>query len=157
LRYVPKSHRKEGESPFTGVTNGNVEEKAIRKANEVSMTALKGNAIVPAPKVGQTKLSRPPLAGFFVSSSGSDNLPNARTKEGFDPNVYKLMEKACYDFQNPTTLGNVVEAKPHGLNETQRKIQEQGSSVGVSKVGLGFMPSQPIRISGRWKGKQSAV
>ena len=59
-----------------------------------------------------------PLAGFVVSSSGSDNLLNARTKEGFDPNGYKLMEKAHYDFQNQTTLGKVVEAKAHGLNET---------------------------------------
>jgi len=118
LRYVPKSRRKEEELPFTGVTRGNTEDKAIRKANEASMTALKGNAMVPAPKAGQTKVSRPPLVGFVVSSSGSDNLPNARTKKGFHPNVYKLMEKAGYDFQNPTTLGNVVEAKPHSLNET---------------------------------------
>jgi len=124
LRYVPKSRRKEGESPFTRVTRGNTEDKAIRKANEVSMIALKGNATVPAPKAGQSKVSRPPLAGFVVSSSGSDNLPNAGTEEGFDKNAYKLMEKAGYDFQNLPTLGKVVEAKPHGLNETQRKIQE---------------------------------
>jgi len=136
MRYVPKSRRKEGESPFTRVTNGSVEDKATRKANEASMTTLEGNATVPGPKAGQTKLSRPPLIGFVVSSLGSDNLPNARTKEGFDPNAYKLMKKASYDFQNPTTLGKVVEAKPHGLDETQRKIQEQGGSVGVSKVGL---------------------
>jgi len=93
MRYVPKSRRKEGESPFTRVTNGSVEDKTIRKANEASMSTLKGNATVPAPKAGQTKLSRPPLARFGVSSSGSDNLPNARTKEGFDPNAYKLMER----------------------------------------------------------------
>jgi len=64
------------------------------------------------------------------------------------------MEKAGYDFQNPTTLGKVVEAKRHGLNETQRKIQEEGGSASVSKVGLGFMSSLPIKISGRRKGKQ---
>ena len=67
------------------------------------------------------------------------------------------MEKAAYDFQNPTTLGKVVEAKPYDLNETQRKIQDQGGSVGVFKVGLGFMPSQPIRTLGWWKGKQLVV
>ena len=98
-------------------------------------------------------MSRPLLARFVISPSGSDNLPNARIEEEFVPNPYKLMEKAGYDFQNPTTLGKVVEAKPHGLNETQRKIQEQGGSVGASKVGLGFMSSLPIRISGRRKGK----
>jgi len=83
--------------------------------------------MVPTLKAWQTKLNRPPLFGFVVSSTGSDNLPNARTKEGFNLNAYKLMEKVSYDFQNLTTLGRVVEAKPHSLNETQRKIQEQGA------------------------------
>jgi len=46
---------------------------------------------------------------------------------------------------------------PHGLTETQRKIQEQGGSVGVSKVGLGFTPPQPVRISGRRKDKKVAI
>jgi len=71
-----------------------------------------------------------------------------RTIEGFDPNAYKLMEKVGYDFQNPATLERVVEVKPHGFNETHKKIQEQAGSAGVSKVGLGFTPPQPVRISG---------
>jgi len=50
LRYVPKWRQKERESPFTGVTNENAEDKAIRKANEASMTAIKGNVTVSAPK-----------------------------------------------------------------------------------------------------------
>jgi len=41
LRYVPKSRRKEGESPFTGVVNGDVEDKVIKKANEASMIAFR--------------------------------------------------------------------------------------------------------------------
>jgi len=36
----------EGESPFTGVTNGDAEGKVIKKANEASMAALKGSVIV---------------------------------------------------------------------------------------------------------------
>ena len=59
-------------------------------------------------------MSRPPIPGFVVSSKDSNDLPSVRTKEGFDPNAYKLMEKAGYDFQNPATLGKVVEVKPHG-------------------------------------------
>jgi len=51
-------------------------------------------------------------------------MSSAHTKEGFDPNAYKLMERAGYDFQNLAILGKTVEAKPHGLTETQRKIQE---------------------------------
>jgi len=99
-------------------------------------------------------VSRPPIPGFVVSSKDSDDLPSMRTKEGFDRNAYKLMEKVGYDFQNPATLGKVVEVKPHGLNEIQKKIQEQGGSVGFSKVGLGFTPPQPVRISGRRKDKK---
>jgi len=93
LRYVPKSRRKEGESPFIKVTNGDAEGKVIRKSNEASMTALKESATVPTLKAWKTKVGRLPLSGFAVSSTASDNLPNARTKEGFDLNAYKSMEK----------------------------------------------------------------
>ena len=79
-------------------------------------------------------MSRPPLSGFVVSSKEGDDLSSARTREGFDPNAYKLMQRAGYEFQNPAALGKVVEAKPHGLTETQRKIQEQGGSVAVLKL-----------------------
>ena len=78
------------------------------------------SATIPTLKEWQTNLSRPPLFESVVSSTGGDNFPNARTKEGFGPNAYKHMEKNGYDFQNPTTLGKMVEAKPHGLNETKR-------------------------------------
>jgi len=77
LRYVPKSRRKEVKTPFIGVVNGDAEDNIIRKANETRVAALKGSATVPTPKVWQTKVSRPPLSGFVVSSTGSDNLRNA--------------------------------------------------------------------------------
>jgi len=67
-------------------------------------------------------VSRPPLFGFVISSKEGDDLPSAQTREGFDPNAYKLMERAGYDFQNRAALRKVVQAKPHGLTETQRKI-----------------------------------
>jgi len=51
LRYVPKSRHKEGESPFSGVTNGGAEGKIIKNASEVSLGALKGNATLPAQKM----------------------------------------------------------------------------------------------------------
>jgi len=56
LRYVPKSQRKEGNSPFIGVANEGAEDKIIKKANEVSMTALKGSTTVPTLKAWQTKV-----------------------------------------------------------------------------------------------------
>jgi len=51
-------------------------------------------------------------------------LPKVRTEDGFDLNAYKLMKKSGYDFNNPISLGHVIEAKPYGINETQKKIQE---------------------------------
>jgi len=90
-------NRKEGESPFIGVINGDAKEKVVRKANEAIMTAVKASATIPTLKAWEAKVSGPPLLGFVVSSIGGNNLPNVWTKEGFDPNAYKLMEKAGYD------------------------------------------------------------
>ena len=47
--------------------------------------------------------------------------------------------------------------KPLGLNETQKMIQKQGGLVGVSKVGLGYTPLQPVKISGRRKVRPNAA
>ena len=125
------------------------------------MDALKGSATLLTQKVYQPKVSRHPLPGFVSSSKAflkeEEVLPHTHTKDGFDPNAYKLMERAGYNFQNPATLGKVIEVKPYGLNNTQKMIQERGGSVSVSKVGLGYTPLQPVKISGRRKNKQSVV
>jgi len=123
LSYIPKSHHKEGKSPFGECIGSCIEAKAT-KSDGASITSLKGVVTIPTLKMWQAKVSRPLIPGFVVSSKESDGLPSVRTTEGFDPNAYKLMEKAGYDFQNPATLGKVVEVKPHGLTETQRKTQE---------------------------------
>jgi len=100
LRYVPKLRRKEGESPFTGVVNRDAEGK---KANEVGMSSLKESATLLIRKEYQPSVNKYPLPGFVSSSNvllkSDDDLLHTRTKEGCDPNVYKLMERAGYDFQ----------------------------------------------------------
>ena len=35
----------------------------------------------------------------------------------------------------------------HGLNETQKKLKQQGYAVQPSRAGLGFVPFEPIKIS----------
>ena len=52
-------------------------------------------------------------------------MPKVYTDDGFDPNAYKLMKKSGYDFKKPASLGHIVKAKPYGINETQKKIQEK--------------------------------
>jgi len=76
--------------------------------------------------MNQPKVSKCPLLGFVSSSKAllkeEEVLPHTRTKDGFDPNAYKVMERAGYNFQNPATLGKVIEVKPHRLNDTQKMI-----------------------------------
>ena len=49
-----------------------------------------------------------------------------RISDGFDLNVYKLMKKSGYDVSKTLSLGNVIEFRPYGLNDTQKMIQRQG-------------------------------
>jgi len=122
---------------------------------------LKGKGVLPTHKASQNKVVRAPLVGFVMSSKGSlqeeVDLPMVHTEDGFDPNAYKLLKKSGYDFNRPVSLGYVIEAKPYGINETQKRIQEQGGVVAVPKVGLGYATPQPVQISGLRKDKQSLV
>jgi len=118
---------------------------------------LKGKGVLPAHKTSQSKVVKTPLAGFVVSSKGSlqeeADLLKVRTEDGFDPNAYKLLKKSGYDFHKPVPLGCPIEARPYGINGTQKMIQEQGGVVAVPKVGRGYAPPQPVRILGRHKDK----
>jgi len=46
---------------------------------------------------------------------------------------------------------------PYGINQTQKRIQEQGGFMAFPKVGLGYAPPQLVRISAQCKDKQSLV
>ena len=89
----------------------------------------------------------------FISCSKTlldkeENFPNAQTKEGFDSNAYKLMEKADYDFNNPVVLGK----GSGGGNLLPQQNAEEDSRLRRSsrspKSGLCYPPVQLIRISG---------
>jgi len=44
-------------------------------------------------------------------------MPNARPKQGFNLNTYKIMKKVGYDFNHLVVLGKVVEMETFGLNK----------------------------------------
>ena len=131
LRYVPKARCKEGETPISGSVSENTGGKAIKKDSGANLSTLKECVTLPTRNMYQSKVSRPsPLE--FVSCSkilldGDENLPNARTKEGFDPNAYKLMEKVGYDFNNPVALGRQWRWKP--MASTKRKGRFKNNEV----------------------------
>ncbi|KAM1584834.1 hypothetical protein ACFX1Z_037775 [Malus domestica] len=81
-------------------------------------------------------------------------LPTKRTEEGFDPNVYKLMSKAGYDFASSSSPGkkfsNTVNDKECNLTKTQKKLKH-GYGVDNNKAGLGFTLNAPVKISSKAK------
>ncbi|KAM1746766.1 hypothetical protein ACFX11_013370 [Malus domestica] len=82
-------------------------------------------------------------------------LPTKRTEEVFNPNAYKLMFKAGYDFtsfSNPgKKVSNIINDKEHNLTKTQKKLKEHGYGVDKNKAGLGFTPNAPVKISSKVK------
>ena len=132
FRYVPKSRCKEGEVSFSKCITLESATKPISKFKETDYRILRHKGVLLTHNASKSTVARAPLSGFVVSSKGSlqeeSDLPKVRTNDGFDPNAYKLMKKYGYDFDKPISLGHVIEAKPYGINETQKKIQEQGGS-----------------------------
>jgi len=61
------------------------------------------------------------------------------------------MKRSGYDFSKPQLLESVIEARPYGLNDTQRMIQKMGGEVVTTRIGLSYVPSQPVKISRRHK------
>ena len=84
--------------------------------------------------------------GFFL---------NKRIDKGFDPKAYKLLAKMGYDFTSSSQLGELsLETtceKIHALNETQKKLKQQRYTIKPSKVGIGFVSSNPIKILAKTK------
>ena len=66
LRYVPKARRKEGETPFTRFTSGNVGGKATKKDSGANLSTLKESLTLPTQNMYQPKVSRPALPGFIA-------------------------------------------------------------------------------------------
>jgi len=58
---------------------------------------------------------------------------------------------------NKPLLGIVIEARPYGLNDTQKLIQKHCGGIVTPRIGLGYIPSKTMKISGQYKEKQSLV
>ncbi|KAG5561084.1 hypothetical protein RHGRI_004186 [Rhododendron griersonianum] len=164
FRYIPKSRRKEGQSPFEEVitTIGNPA-KCSQPLCKEDLQVLKEDLTTPLPTLGQPSSTKPPLKGFVKSTQNPfqhSPLPEKRT-DGFDPKAYKLLANTGYDFNNPTPLGELspelTGEKVHGLSKAQEELRLQGYRVSPPKTGLGFTPPKPIRISAKGKGKKADV
>jgi len=110
-------------------------------------------------KACDSNIAATPLPGFVASSRGllqeEGGLPKVCISDGFDPNACKLMQR--FGYNKPPLLGSVIKARPYRLNDTQKMIQKQGASVVTPRIGLGYVPSQLMKIAGRRKKAQSLV
>lgn len=137
LRYVPLSRRKKGESPFMESPKG-------LKVGDIEI--IKESFTTPL-----TKIAKQEVKVDLVEA----NLPQRRTKDGFDPKAYKLMAKAGYDFTAHTEFKSLeIHDRPE-LSSTQKKLLREGHSIPVSRKGLGYKSPEPIRITK--KGKEKVV
>ncbi|KAM1754928.1 hypothetical protein ACFX12_007326 [Malus domestica] len=88
-------------------------------------------------------------------------LPTKRTEEGFDPNAYKLMSKAGYNFTSSVNLGkkdlNTIKDNERDLTKTQKKLEEHGYGVNNNKAGLGFTPNAPTSVFDRMNRSRTRV
>ena len=134
LHYVPVAKRKEGQSLFSG------DEKSILKD-------LQGLNL-PVTKITKPRPSSQLLKGFTRPSQGPivehGTLPTKRTKEGLDPNAYRLMAKVGYNHEKTNGLGKLI---PEASRTEEHKVSKaKGFGVTSSKVGIGYTPPTPIHI-----------
>jgi len=52
------------------------------------------------------------------------------------------MKRSNYDFIKPSLFESVIEERPYGLNDNQKRIQKQGAKVVAPRIGLGYVLSQ---------------
>ncbi|KAM1529840.1 hypothetical protein ACFX1Z_018999 [Malus domestica] len=152
FRYIPMSRRMNGQSPFKTEAS---KADAQRYMDDVKLH--KTNAVLPLTQLSNAKVAKLPQGFVKALPKGVEPsfLPTKRTEEGFDPNAYKLMSKAGYDFIFSSNLGkkvsNAVNNKERDLTKTQKKLKKHGYGVDNDKAGLGFTPNAPVKISSKAK------
>ncbi|KAM2564752.1 hypothetical protein TB2_013012 [Malus domestica] len=152
FRYIPTSRRKNGQSPFETAAS-----KADAQRHTDNVKLLKTNAVLPLTQLSDIKVAKPSQGFIKGLPKGVEPsfLPTKRTEEGFDPNAYKLMSKAGYNFTSSANLGkkdlNTIKNNERDLTKTQKKLEEHGYGVNNNKAGLGFTPNAPVKISSKAK------
>ncbi|KAL0439219.1 UNVERIFIED_CONTAM: hypothetical protein Slati_2404900 [Sesamum latifolium] len=119
--------------------------------------AKKGNKVLPSeePKsCDQLEATiKTATQGFVPSTHEEEGGHEVLTvdENGFDLKAFKLLIKAEYNSKEKLSLGKLppeaTGKKLHGLNAIQIMLKEKGHAVQDSRVGMGFTPPKPVRIS----------
>ena len=103
---------------------------------------------LPVAKITKLRILSQPLKGFTRPSQGPivehGTLPTKRTKEGFNPNAYRLMDKVGYDHEKPSGLGKLI---PEASRKEEHKVSKaKGFSLTSSKARIGYTPLTHVHI-----------
>ncbi|KAL0303463.1 UNVERIFIED_CONTAM: hypothetical protein Sradi_6214400 [Sesamum radiatum] len=79
----------------------------------------------------------------------------------FSQKAYHLLAKSGYDFSAPSRLNKLnpelTGEKIYGLTKAQHKLRKQSFRVDQPRLGLGFIPDEPIKIRTRKEAKYATV
>ncbi|KAM2661039.1 hypothetical protein EV2_023392 [Malus domestica] len=168
---MPSSNKNDDELAKPATTRGNrtpsngpnipvfryIPTKADTQRHMDNVKLLKINAVLPLTQLSDIKVARPSQGFIKGLPKGVEPsfLPTKKTEEGFDPNAYKLMLKAGYNFTSSANLGkkdlNTIKDNKRDLTKTQKKLEEHGYGVNNNKARLGFTPNAPVKISNKAK------
>ncbi|KAL0358237.1 UNVERIFIED_CONTAM: hypothetical protein Scaly_1509400 [Sesamum calycinum] len=108
---------------------------------------------LPLTQINMKQPSKLLLKGFVPSTQEEEGGHEALAidEKGFDPKAFKLLIKAGYDPKEKLNLGKLppeaTGKKVHGLKATQIMLKKKGHTIQDSRVGLGFTPPKPVRIT----------
>ncbi|KAL0445110.1 UNVERIFIED_CONTAM: hypothetical protein Slati_2233700 [Sesamum latifolium] len=114
---------------------------------------LSKDLILPLTQISLKQPSKLPLKGFVPSTQEEEGGHEALAidEKRFNHKAFKLLVKAGCNSKEKSNLGKLpLEATGkmlHGLNATQIMLKKKGHAVQDSRLGLGFTPPKPIRIS----------
>ena len=158
FRYIPRSRRRKGQPPFIE-DRSKVQPWRLENRN---LHVLKEDVIIPLPNLQLiSKDETQKSVKSLENQTEQEFFPSKRINEGFNPKAYKLLSMTGYDFTASSWLGELrletTGEKMYDLNGTRKKLKQQGYTVKPSRVGLGFVLFEPIKISVKTKKTKAST
>ncbi|KAL0361042.1 UNVERIFIED_CONTAM: hypothetical protein Sradi_3788700 [Sesamum radiatum] len=105
-----------------------------------------------------------PITSLHPLISNDSPIPEDQYRNiqgAFSQKAYHLLAKSGYDCSKPSRLNKLnpelTGEKIHVLTKAQHKLRKQGFRVDQPRLGLGFIPDEPIKIRTRKEAKYATV
>ncbi|KAL0437643.1 UNVERIFIED_CONTAM: hypothetical protein Sradi_0472200 [Sesamum radiatum] len=152
FRYVVRLNNKEKKNqPKDHISLPFKERKQLKEAKVKDLHAIKAELVMP-------------ITGLHPLISSDSPIPEDqyRTCRGHLARKLTIFwQKSGYDFFAPSRLNKLnpelTREKIHRLTKAQNKLRKQGFRVDQPRLGLGFIPDEPIKIRTRKDAKYATV